>query len=242
LGAGLRDDIALPVQTNEVARSAALLGGFLEVADRTRLPLQVLEIGTSAGLNLHFDQYRYETDTQAWGNPESPVHLRGIIQGDSFPWSVMAGVVERRGCDASPLDPASDRDRLLLTSFVWPDQTERFEALEAALDFARARPVEIEKADAGTWTERQLAHPVEGRATVVFHSLVMMYLSDDSRERMIAAIEEAGRRATATAPVAWLRMELGGDEADVRLTLWPGGEDRLIAKAGYQGQAVRWLG
>jgi hypothetical protein len=76
----------------------------------------------------------------------------------------------------------------------------------------------------------------------MFHSLVMMYLSDESRESMIAAIEEAGQGASDSAPIAWLRMELGGDEADVRLTLWPGGEERLIAKAGYQGQAVRWLG
>jgi hypothetical protein len=155
---------------------------------------------------------------------------------------VQAEVVERRGCDAAPLDPASDDDGLLLRSFVWPDQLDRFELLSAALAYARASSVEVEQADVGAWTSRELEQQAEGRATVLFHSLVMMYLSDDSRERMIGSIEEAGRRATPAAPLAWLRMELGGDEADVRLTLWPGGEERLIAKASYQGQAVRWLG
>jgi hypothetical protein len=242
IGEDIQDDIGPPVQTNEVARSAALLGGFLVVAKSTGLPLRVLEVGASAGLNLHFDRYFYETDAQSWGDASSPVRLRGIIEGESFPWSAGADVVDRRGCDAAPLDPASERDRLLLRSFVWPDQIERFGLLTAALDFAQANGVEVERADAAEWVAQQLARPAEGRATVVFHSIVMMYLSDESRESLVATIDEAGQRATPSAPLAWLRMELGGDEADVLLTLWPGGEERLIAKAGYQGQSVSWLG
>src|SRR5262245_27896057 len=39
-------------QTNEVARSAMLLPGFLAIARETSLPLEIVEIGTSAGLNL----------------------------------------------------------------------------------------------------------------------------------------------------------------------------------------------
>jgi hypothetical protein len=36
-------------------------------------------------------------------------------------------------------------------------------------------------------------------------------------------------------------MELGGDEADVHLTVWPGGEEAKIARAGYHGKPVRWM-
>jgi hypothetical protein len=39
-------------QTNEVRRSAALLGGFLTIAKETGLPLRCFEIAASAGLNL----------------------------------------------------------------------------------------------------------------------------------------------------------------------------------------------
>jgi hypothetical protein len=90
--------------------------------------------------------------------------------------------------------------------------------------------------------ERQFAAREEEVATVVFHSVVLHYLSDETRERMISAIERAGTAADANAPVAWMRMELGGDLADVHLTTWPGGEERLIARAGYHGRPVQWLG
>ena len=37
-------------------------------------------------------------------------------------------------------------------------------------------------------------------------------------------------------------LEPGGELADLRLTVWPGGEERLLAQAGYHGEPVRWLG
>ena len=64
--ATLRELITQPVQTNEVGRSAALVGGFLQIAAITGLPLRVLELGASAGLNLHFDRYFYATANSSW--------------------------------------------------------------------------------------------------------------------------------------------------------------------------------
>ncbi|HET8672449.1 MAG TPA: DUF2332 family protein, partial [Thermoleophilaceae bacterium] len=61
-----------------------------------------------------------------------------------------------------------------------------------------------------------------------------------------ALIEDAGARATADAPLAWLAMEppANPDEqplAEVRLRLWPGGDERLIALTGYHGRPIHWL-
>ena len=85
------------------------------------------------------------------------------------------------------------------------------------------------------------AAPAPGVASVVFHSIVMQYLSAADRRRVASALAEAGSRATGRAPLAWLRMEPGGEQAEVRLTLWPGGSERLIASAGFHGRPVRWL-
>jgi hypothetical protein len=46
---------------------------------------------------------------------------------------------------------------------------------------------------------------------------------------------------TSDAPVAGLSMEPGADQADVHLTIWPGGERRLIAHAGFHGPDVKVL-
>ena len=228
------------VQTNEVGRSAALLGGFLAVACETGLPLRIREVGSSAGLNLRWDRYRYEANRAAWGDPGSRVRFSAVFEGELPPLDVEAKVTDRRGCDRAPIDPATDDGRLTLLSYTWPDQRERFEQLCGALDVAREVPAAIDRADAVDWLREQLAEPHPGAATVVFHSIVMQYLPEEARETVRATIEDAGSRASVDAPLAWLRMEPHADFAHVQLTLWPAGEERLLAEAGYHGRPVRW--
>ena len=54
-------------------------------------------------------------------------------------------------------------------------------------------------------------------------------------------IRAAGERASATTPLAWLRMEPVDDRADLELTIWPGGEERRLARVGYHGSPVQLL-
>jgi len=231
------------VQTNEVRRSAVLMGGFLVVAAETGLALSLLELGASAGLNLRFDRYRYEAPDWHWGDPASPLVIgAGYAAGARPPLPRWTWVADRRGCDADPIDPASDDGRLTLLSFVWPDQLERLRQLEAAIEVARRVPATVERADAADWVEQRLAEPRGGVATVVFHSVVWGYLPDAAKERIRSAIESAGAEASRGQPLAWLRMEAGADQADLTLTLWPGGEERVLAHAGYHGSPVDWVG
>lgn len=205
------------VQTNEIARSRALLPGFLEAARRTGLPLRLLEIGASAGLNLRWDHFPFLD-----GHGE--VHI-----------------AERRGCDLNPIDPTLAESRLSLRSFIWPDQTDRLRQFEEVLEIARRVPAPVDRCDAVEWLRLHLAEPRPGAATVVFHSVVMPYLTAEARENVRSVIEEAGSRATGGAPLAWLSMEPGADQADIHLTLWPDGERRLIAQSGFHGRDVKVL-
>jgi len=234
----LRNRIDAPVQTNEVGRSAALVGGFLLVARETRLPLRVLEVGASAGLNLRWDQYRYDATDATWGPRDSPVRLAGIA--GQPPFATAARVVERAGCDRMPLDPGATHDRLTLLSYVWPDQRARIALLRAALDVAARVPVRVDAADATTWLAPRLATPRAGVATVVFHSIVRQYLGDVEATRLESLLADAGARASGDAPLAWLRMEPGRSAMEVRLTTWPDGGERLLATAGAHGRPVRW--
>jgi hypothetical protein len=233
----LRPLVEHPVQTNEVGRCAAMLPAFLDVAARTGLPLRMLEVGASAGLNLGWTEYRYEADGFAWGPSGSPLRIEFELSGGAIP-AVAATVVERSGCDASPVNPASEEGRLTLLSYVWPDQRARMERLRAALRIAASRPAAVERRGAVEWAAARLAEPSPGRATLLFHSVVMQYLSEHERDAFSRVVREAGSRAGEQTPLAWLRMEPDGDRAAVRLATWPGGEDRLLARAGYHGTPV----
>ena len=233
---GLREQ----VQTNEIGRAAVLAGGFIEIARRTGLPLALFEVGCSAGLNLRWDRYAFDTGFTVAGDPASALRFAGVWEGDPPDLSLPVNVVERRGCDISPIDPSSPEGARRLESFIWPDQDERLARLRAAVKIARETPVEIARADAGAWVTDQLAHPRPGVATVVYHSIVLQYVPRESRNQMRDALVAAGEHATADAPIAWLRMEPAGEMADLRLRLWPGGDDEVLAEVGYHGRPIRW--
>ena len=239
----VRDALTRPPQTNEVGRSAALVGGFLVVARDTRLPLRMLEVGASAGLNLRFDRYWYESDGASFGAAASPVRFAGLWEEGRPPFDAPITIAERRGCDRDPIDAGTEDGRLTLLSYVWPGQTERFTMLRAALDVARDVPVAIDRADIPAWLGRQVDEPTPGRATVVFHSIVWQYLTDDERATAEAALAAAGRQATTDAPLAWLRLEPSADltHTELRVTTWPGGEERLLARCHYHLGPVQWV-
>lgn len=233
---GLREQ----VQTNEIGRAAVLAGGFIEIARRTGLPLALLEVGCSGGLNLRWDCYAFDTGLTVAGDAASALRFAGVWEGAPPDLSLPVRVVERRGCDISPIDPSSAEGARRLESFIWPDQAERLARLRAAMKIARETPVEIDRADAGTWVTDQLARPRPGVATVVYHSIVLQYVPRASRHQMRDGLFAAGENATGDAPIAWLRMEPAGEMADLRLQLWPGGEEEVLAEVGYHGRPIRW--
>lgn len=237
----LRELVLRPVQTNEVGRCAALLPGFLLIARETNRPLRLLELGASAGLNLRFDHFHYIAGRQRWGLEDSPVELRCEFEGRRPPLGGSARVIERRGCDSDPIDPLSQDGRLTLLSYVWADQTDRIRTLEQALQVARRVSAPVDRASAPDWIEQRLPSPLPSVTTVVYHSIVMQYLDSDDRRRLLGELEAAGGRASRGRPFAWLRMEPAGQRADLRLTVWPGGSERRLARVGYHGRPVRWL-
>ena len=241
----LQEHVARPVQTNEVGRSTALLGGLLHLTHETGLPVRLLEVGASGGLNLLFDHYAHDVaEGVVLGDPASSVVLRRPWQG-ALPPPARVEVVDRLGCDPAPLDPGSTEDRLTLTSYVWADQVDRFERLRGALDVASRHPQRVERLPASAFLERELAEPRTGLLTVVWHSVVRQYLAPQEREDMTRLLEEAGRRATPRAPLAHLSLEpyrFGTGDTRFHLTLitWPGGSSRVLAEAHGHGPPVVW--
>jgi hypothetical protein len=240
----LHDFLNSPPQTNEVARAGMLLPGFLLIARETGLPLSVHEIGSSAGLNVVFDRFRFDYDGESWGDAASPVKLAPQVRGSAPPLHGDLIIADRAGSDNAPVDIAEEKQRLRLLSYVWPDQALRFQRIEAAIELARSEAVTVEKADAAAFVRERLKARRDGEAFVLFHSIMWQYMPQASKDGVRAALEEAGKAATRAAPVARLRMEPLGDapHATLSLTTWPGGETRRLAKCDYHGRWIEWTG
>lgn len=241
------DAISRPPQTNEVGRSAALGSGLFVVAARTGVPLRLREVGASGGLNLRPDRYRYAQGDDGWGDPDAGVRFEDQWPDGGPPFAAGIPVADRRGCDQDPIDAADPDGAITLLSYIWPEPAERFERARAAIAIAAAVPAAIDRADAASWVAAACASAVPGTALVVYHSVVWQYLDAAAQAAIRSALGDAGARASADAPVAWLRLEPNLETyvpAELRLTLWTGDEpeELFLATTGFHGGPIAWRG
>jgi hypothetical protein len=177
-----------------------------------------------------------------WGDAHSPVRIRSALQGDEGPpLDVIPDVVERRGCDLAPVDVTTPDGKLTLESYVWAEHVGRLSLLRSAYEVAARVPAVVDQADAPEWLEHELLSPRRSVDTVVFHSIVMQFLTPSERARMRRMLEQAGRRTTSDAPLAWVEMESRAGHTEVALTSWPGGQHRVVALSSLYGDRVRWV-
>ena len=233
-----------PPQTNEVVRSAVLLGGLLHIAARTKMPLALYETGASAGLNLMFDRYSYDLgEGRAWGPANSNVRLTSAWTGAAPSLDTPLSIVSRAAVDLRPVDASMKDDRERMLAYIWPEQFERIRRIVAALDLAAASGLHVEAGDALQWLAGRMAEPAQkGVCRTLYHSVFAQYLPTQVREDLRTAIKNTGDSATADAPFAWLAMEAAPDRlsCELRLVLWPGGEKRVLAKVDWHGKWAEW--
>lgn len=212
-----------PPQTNEAARSAGLMTGLLHVADAFGPRVEVLEIGSSAGLNLLIGRMRFDLGGVTVGPQASPLPIRPAWRGAPPPNTPIT--VERaRGVDIAPVDVADPAQAERLAGYVWVDNDERLARLAAAIAMVQADPVDLVEGDAADWVEARLADTQEAGVTrVLMHSVVWQYVPAAGRERIRVAMDAAGARATRERPLAWVMMEPNRDlhRHEVRVRCWP---------------------
>ncbi len=202
----LRDTVARRVvQTNEVGRSGFLLPALGLVAAECG-PLALADIGTSAGLNLRLDRYEYRYEPGGAVGGPSGVRLRVATRGPIPVPDELPAIAARVGVDRHPLDVSVDDDARWLRACVWPDQTDRFERLAAAIEIARAEPHPIRALGAleglewALWTLAGDAHPV------VVNTWVLCYLTPTERAGYVAALDRIGAQRDLT----WVFAESPG--------------------------------
>ncbi len=226
-----------PPQTNEVGRATALMAGLLALGSAH--PVRLFEIGSSGGLNLLADQFRYVgSDGSGLGPDDSPVVLDPAWTG-VVPTGVVPRVVERLGSDLMPVDVGSTHGRLSLTAYVWPDQVHRHERLRGALALADRTPPVVRRQAASAFVDE--IELVEGATTVLWHSVMWQYVAGAEQAAITARIGELGAQASDAAPFAHVFLEptrrtpASEHEFLAVLESWPGGRRRVLGTSTGHG-------
>ncbi|MFI9462977.1 DUF2332 domain-containing protein [Streptomyces xiamenensis] len=208
----VREWLGRPPQTNEVGRAVLLLAGLLYAIPTAALPVRLFELGSSAGLNLRAEQFRYQAPDFSWGNPDSAVQLDPVWKGETPGWLTEGvrrhqalRIVERRGCDLTPIDPLSPDGALALRAYVWPDQTARVRRLDGALRIAAKVPATVGAAGAAEFLSGVRLE--SGTMTVVWHSVMRQYVPDAEWALVERELERLAEASTADAGFACLSFE-----------------------------------
>jgi hypothetical protein len=239
----LRTALDQPPQTNEVGRSAVLIGALLRLNHGFGLPVRLFEIGSSAGLNLRADHYNYRHAGGQWGPADSPVTIDDAWHG-AVPPPGEVHIVERHGYDIAPIDVSGADGELTLLSYVWPDQRARLDRLRGAIAIAREVPAQlVRKTASAAVAGLALA---DGTLTVLWHSITWQYLSPEERSALRARVEALAARAAARSPFAHITLEPAREGPGgqlkflVRVRRWPGGELQVLGECHPHGPPVQW--
>lgn len=242
-GAAIIDFMKSAPQTNEVRRSAALIPAYHAIAKRFNLPIDLYELGASAGLNLYPDLYGIQTDEFSI-NPDSRLVLSPEWRGD-IPAMGDLRISSRKACDLTPVDISNDANCIRMLAYIWPDQIERVTRTKAAIDLAQNNPDHlVEQSDAIEWLEKCLNNRAKNRASVFHHTIAWQYFPTALQARGEALFQNHGSTATTAAPLIRLSMESDGKGADegalLTMTVWPSGKTYELGRADFHGRWVDW--
>jgi hypothetical protein len=212
------------VQTNEVRRCWWLVPCFVEAARRLGVDaVQCLELGCSGGLNLVWDRYGYEYERASF---PGELVLRGEERSPA-PVTSLPVVRSRVGVDAAPPDLRTDDGVRYLESFVWADQADRLERLDAAVELWRRDPPEIVVGDILDELPSLLARGVD----LVWQTAALDYMP---RERAAAA-----RELLAASDAVFVETSRPLDGSHDYYGLFVNGDE--VAHADFHGAWLEWL-
>jgi hypothetical protein len=242
------------VQTNEVQRSALWVPAFaslaisapdtatatiaIDTAKSNNAQFAMIEIGASAGLNLHWDRHGYRYNDHRVGDPNAALQLACTASGDPPLPTTLPDVCYRLGVDLDPIDVFDNDAVAWLRALIWPEQRHRVDALKQAVAVARQHPVEIRGGDAADLVPAALAEVPSDLTLCLCHSFTWNQCPPTVRERIEAALRAASHaRVIHRLSIEWLddRPKLE------RFTYRDGDvEHALLAYVDSHGRRIEW--
>ena len=225
------------VQTNEIRRCSYLMPAFGVIASEDPgRPLALIDVGSSAGLNLLWDSYQYRySDGSRYGPADSGVLIEAETRTpmpsipERFPT-----VFFRTGIDLSPVDLSDDEEYRWMMALVWPDHTDRSELLAAARKIWLEDPPTVLAGDAVALMPNVLANAPEDAVLCVFHCHTLNQFPVEARSAFHEVLmRESERRTVYHVPSEGERMSVDRIEDRQTTTI-------LSARRNAHGRWIEW--
>jgi hypothetical protein len=186
------------VQTNEVRRCAYLYPLFCYVYQQTNKPLSLIEIGTSAGLQLMWDHYSYSYNkSDLYGNKDSFVHVTSKVRKGRLPphlLSLTPPVNDRFGVDLHVSDLSEEEEYLWLKALIWPEHKDRLANFERSVEQLRLTPPPLIEGD-GVALLPKIAEKIPADTTLcIFHTHVANQMPSHVKEKLLKQINDIGEQ------------------------------------------------
>ena len=225
-------------------RAALLLPALSFLGKKIKEPLNLIEIGCSAGFLLLFDKYSYDFGNgESLGDLTGPLVLRPEIKGPppKLP-TKMPTIGKRFGIDLNPLDPNNSDDRRWMESIFPIDypMNELRQRFSAAIELRRNHDLNLFQGDA-LQVLPELAAQIDG-PLCIFHSICLYQWP----ETALDSLEKTLRQLSLTRTVHRISMEMTdlpeqGYPAEICYLSYEGGEQVSGQILGYGKDDGTWL-
>ena len=185
------------VQTNEVRRCAYLYPVFCMIYEKLNRPLALIEIGTSAGLQLLWDRYSYSYgQNKVYGNKESKLVIKAEIKGEHFPILHMTPppVSNRIGFDLNTIDLTDEDEYFWLKSLIWPEHKERFSLFEEAAEYARDESLNLIEGNGVYLLPHYVDYIPDKSVICIFHTHVANQMPVEMRKLLMQTVDTIGKK------------------------------------------------
>ncbi len=185
------------VQTNEVRRCAYLYPAFCTVYEKVQKPLALIEIGTSAGLQLLWDKYSYSYGlNDIFGNEGSRHNITAKITGENTPilHSTPPPVSRRIGIDLNTINLNNDEEKLWLKTLIWTEHKERLSMFENAASYIKEYPLDLVEGDGISLLPEYAENIPEDSVICIFHTHVANQIPLEMKKHLLKIIETIGKK------------------------------------------------
>ena len=167
------------VQTNEVKRAAYLYPILLSIYEKTKKPLTIIEIGTSAGLLLCLDAYNYEYIqanhlVKVDNNIGNSFLIQSENKGEELPSYIRSSlkINERIGIDLNIVDISKQDEFEWMLALIWPEHQERRKQFVEASKIANGVNKEMYEGDILKLLPKIIQSSAPDNQVILFHTHV----------------------------------------------------------------------